>query len=106
MGKQKYVPGLDIKLGPLVIEASTDGSLQSDKTEATILCPCIHLSHSNFHIFFPYINVQYSVFYKKKKKNSSQYGSLPKTSNNLNIRTPKIIAKYNFEMFPKISNSG
>ena len=34
------------------------------------------------------------------------YGSLPKTSNNLNIRTPKIIAKYNFEMFPKISSSG
>ena len=34
------------------------------------------------------------------------YGSLPKTSNTLNIRTPKIIAKYNFKMFPKISNSG
>ena len=28
------------------------------------------------------------------------YGSLPKTSNTLNIRTPKIIAKYNFKMFP------
>ena len=36
----------------------------------------------------------------------SEYGSLPKTSNTLNIRTPKIIAKYNFKMFPKISNSG
>ena len=35
-----------------------------------------------------------------------KYGSLPKTSNTLNIRTPKIIAKYNFKMFPKISNSG
>ena len=35
-----------------------------------------------------------------------RYGSLPKTSNTLNIRTPKIIAKYNFKMFPKISNSG
>ena len=34
------------------------------------------------------------------------YGSLPKSSNTLNIRTPKIIAKYNFKMFPKISNSG
>ena len=34
------------------------------------------------------------------------YGSLPKTSNTLNIRTPKITAKYNFKMFPKISNSG
>ena len=28
------------------------------------------------------------------------YGSLPKTSNTLNIRTPKNIAKYNFKMFP------
>ena len=35
-----------------------------------------------------------------------RYGSLPKTSNTLNIRTPKIIAKSNFKMFPKISNSG
>ena len=35
-----------------------------------------------------------------------KYGSLPKTSNTLNIRTPKIIAKYNFKMIPKISNSG
>ena len=35
-----------------------------------------------------------------------KYGSLPKTSNTLNIRTPKIIAKYNLKMFPKISNSG
>ena len=34
------------------------------------------------------------------------YGSLPKTSNTLNIRTPKIIAKYNFKMFPQISSSG
>ena len=34
------------------------------------------------------------------------YGSLPKTSNTVNIRTPKIIAKINFKMFPKISNSG
>ena len=34
------------------------------------------------------------------------YSSLPKTTNTLNIRTPKIIAKYNFKMFPKISNSG
>ena len=34
------------------------------------------------------------------------YGSLPKTSNTLNIRTPKIIAENNFKMFPKISNSG
>ena len=39
-------------------------------------------------------------FWKKK------YGSLPKTSNTLNIRTPKIIAKYNFKMSPKITNSG
>ena len=35
-----------------------------------------------------------------------KYGSLPKSSNTLNIRTPKIIAKYNFKMFPKMSNSG
>ena len=34
------------------------------------------------------------------------YGSLPKTLNTLNIRTPKIIAKINFKMFPKISNTG
>ena len=34
------------------------------------------------------------------------YGRLPKSSNTLNIRTLKIIAKYNFKMFPKISNSG
>ena len=34
------------------------------------------------------------------------YGSLPKTSNALNIRPPKIIAKINFKMFPKISDSG
>ena len=34
------------------------------------------------------------------------YGSLPKTSNTLNIRTLKIIAKDNFKMVPKISNSG
>ena len=34
------------------------------------------------------------------------YGSLPKSSNTVNIRTRKIIAKYNFKMFPKISNSG
>ena len=34
------------------------------------------------------------------------YGSLPKTSNALNIRTLKIIAKDNFKMVPKISNSG
>ena len=34
------------------------------------------------------------------------YGSLPKTSNTLKIRTPKNIAKSNFKMFPKISNSG
>ena len=34
------------------------------------------------------------------------YGSLPKTLNTLNIRTPKIIAKNNFKMFPKISNNG
>ena len=27
------------------------------------------------------------------------YGSLPKTSNTLNSRTPKIIAKNNFKMF-------
>ena len=26
------------------------------------------------------------------------YGSLPKTSNTLNIQTPKIIAKYNFKI--------
>ena len=38
--------------------------------------------------------------------NVNTYGSLPKTSNTLNIRTPKIIATYNFKMFPKISNSG
>ena len=37
---------------------------------------------------------------------SHDYGSLPKSSNTLNILTPKIIAKYNFKMFPKISNSG
>ena len=36
----------------------------------------------------------------------TKYGSLPKTSNTLNIRTPKIIAKNYFKMFPKISNSG
>ena len=30
------------------------------------------------------------------------YGSLPKTSSTLNIRTPKIIAKNVFKMFPKI----
>ena len=36
----------------------------------------------------------------------TDYGSLPKTLNTLNIRTPKIIAKYNFKMFPKISNRG
>ena len=41
-----------------------------------------------------------------KKASEGRYGSLPKISNNLNIRTPKIIAKYNFEMFPKILNSG
>ena len=35
-----------------------------------------------------------------------RYGSLPKTSNTLNIRTPKIIAKINSKMFPKISNTG
>ena len=34
------------------------------------------------------------------------YGSLPKTSNTLKIRTPKNIAKSNFKMFPKIPNSG
>ena len=34
------------------------------------------------------------------------YGSLTKTSNTLNIRTLKIIAKDNFKMVPKISNSG
>ena len=34
------------------------------------------------------------------------YGSLPKTSKTLNIRTQKIIAKINFKMFPKILNSG
>ena len=37
---------------------------------------------------------------------SDVYSSLPKTLNTLNIRTPKIIAKINFKMFPKISNSG
>ena len=37
---------------------------------------------------------------------NSSYGNLPKTSNTLNIRTSKIIAKNNFKMFPKISNSG
>ena len=36
----------------------------------------------------------------------SGYGRLPKSSNTLNIRTLKIIAKYNFKMFPKITNSG
>ena len=42
----------------------------------------------------------------KENRNENIYGSLPKTSNTLNIRTPYIIAKYNFKMFPKISNSG
>ena len=37
---------------------------------------------------------------------ASNYGRLPKSSNTLIIRTLKIIAKYNFKMFPKISNSG
>ena len=40
-----------------------------------------------------------------KKLRLERYGSLPKTSNTLNIRTLKIIAKDNFEMVPKISNS-
>ena len=35
-----------------------------------------------------------------------QYGSLPKTSNTLNIQTLKTIDKDNFKMVPKISNSG
>ena len=35
-----------------------------------------------------------------------EYGSLPKASNTLSIRTPKIIFKINFKMFPKILNSG
>ena len=34
------------------------------------------------------------------KNNLNVYGSLPKTSNTLNIQTPKIIAKNNFKMFP------
>ena len=34
-----------------------------------------------------------------------KYGSLPKTSNTLNIRTLKIIAKDNFQMVSKIPNS-
>ena len=34
------------------------------------------------------------------------YGSLPKTSNTLNIQTLKIIDKDNFKMVPKISNRG
>ena len=37
---------------------------------------------------------------------NNEYGRLPKSSNTLNIRTLKIIAKYNFKMFHKISNSG
>ena len=40
------------------------------------------------------------------KGNHYVYGSLPKTSNTLNIRTLKIIDKDNFKMVPKISNSG
>ena len=44
--------------------------------------------------------------YRTARQLFATYRSLPKTSNNLNIRTLKIIAKYNFEMFPKISNSG
>ena len=41
-----------------------------------------------------------------QKLNMTQYGSLPKTLNTLNIRTQKIIDEDNFKMVPKISNSG
>ena len=43
---------------------------------------------------------------EKMDFNKTPYGRLPKSSNTLNIRTLKIIAKYNFKMFPKSSNSG
>ena len=46
------------------------------------------------------------IFQKIVVTEHNHYGRLPKSSNTLNIRTLKIIAKYNFKMFPKISNSG
>ena len=54
------------------------------------------------------IIITYFVYHIKRLQfdTYTAYGSLPKISNTLNIRTPKIIAKYNFKMFPKISNSG
>ena len=55
-----------------------------------------NISQSAFHFTVMSVTEDYGSY----RHSAEEYGSLPKISNTLNIRTPKIIAKYNFKMFP------
>ena len=69
-----------------------------------ILAQRVHVSGILRHFFQLYPTHSRSVY--DPTGNDFSYGSLPKTSNTLNIRTLKKTDKDNLKMVPKILNSG